>query len=74
MQPSFACGVLYLISQLLTKKSSLQAIKLDQVDNESLAKFEDNEEEKYVDVVDSEVFVIEDDNETDNVSFSVYNS
>lgn len=74
MQPSFACGVLYLISQLLTKKSSLQAIKLDQVDNQSLAKFEDNEEEKYVDVVDSEVFVIEDDNETDNVSFSVYNS
>ncbi|KAI4470572.1 ccaat-binding factor-related [Holotrichia oblita] len=65
MQPSFACGVLYLISQLLTKRPSLQAIKLEQVDSQSLAKFEDNEEEKYADVVDNEVFVIEDDNEND---------
>lgn len=57
MQPPFACGVLYLISQLMSNKPGLQAIKLEEIDNIELSKFEVNEDEKYNDIIDSNITI-----------------
>lgn len=57
MQPPFACSILYLVSQLFSKKSNIQANEIHQV--QKLEKFDDDdEEERYVDVIDSNTAII----------------
>lgn len=68
MQPPFACGVLYLISQVMVNKPNLYAINLEESDMVPLVKFEDNEEEKYVDVIDIDAAIkVEDEADDDEV-------
>ncbi|KRT79752.1 hypothetical protein AMK59_8108 [Oryctes borbonicus] len=58
----------------MSKKSDIQAIKLEEVDKLSLAKFDGNEEEKYNDIVDNETVIkIEDDNENNKDECTVQN-
>ncbi|GJQ67721.1 hypothetical protein Trydic_g16541 [Trypoxylus dichotomus] len=73
VQPAFACGILYLISQIMSKKSNIQAITLEEIDKLSLAKFDGNEEEKYDDIVDSEVVIKVDDDDDNEGRHTVQN-
>ncbi|KAG5887431.1 hypothetical protein JTB14_024630 [Gonioctena quinquepunctata] len=52
-QPCFACGILYLISQLMSKKENIQALTLKQSMIDGLD--EEEFEEKYKDVADDTV-------------------
>lgn len=51
VQPSFSCGILYLITQLFSKKTNLQALTLKELDLPDLDRFGDDEE-KYYDIKD----------------------
>ncbi|CAG9770496.1 unnamed protein product [Ceutorhynchus assimilis] len=52
VQPNFSCGLLYLVSQLISKKPGLQALTLKELNATNLDQFEDEEEEKYYDIKD----------------------
>ncbi|KAJ3662377.1 hypothetical protein Zmor_006730 [Zophobas morio] len=62
MQPSFACGVLYLVSQLMGKKTGIQSLILKQTTVNGL---EEDDEEKYHDVKTDEEIEIKHENEID---------
>ncbi|XP_050301138.1 CCAAT/enhancer-binding protein zeta [Anthonomus grandis grandis] len=51
VQPSFSCGILYLVSKLITKKPDCQALTLKELNLPELDKFDDGEE-KYFDIKD----------------------
>jgi ribosome biogenesis protein MAK21 len=53
MQPSFACGVLYLISQLIGKRTNIQSLVLKQSVLKDLDD-DNDEEERYYDVQNDE--------------------
>lgn len=48
-QPCFSCGILYLVSQIITKKKSIQALILKSTTIDSL---EEDDDERYSDVKD----------------------
>lgn len=55
-EPSFSCGILYLVSSLIRKNPAIQALVLKQCNLNIEAAEEDDEEEKYVDAkIDDEV-------------------
>ncbi|RZC38241.1 CCAAT/enhancer-binding protein zeta, partial [Asbolus verrucosus] len=56
-QPSFSCGILYLISQLMGKKTNIQSLVLKQSTLNGID--EDDDEERYHDVKNDEVNVDE---------------
>ncbi|XP_019763522.2 CCAAT/enhancer-binding protein zeta [Dendroctonus ponderosae] len=51
VQPSFSCGILYLITQLFSKRTNLQALTLKELELPDLDRFGDDEE-KYYDIKD----------------------
>lgn len=61
VQPSFACGILYLVSQLVAKKPALQALTIKELTSCDLDRFGEDDEE-YHDIKDEK-----DDTEVDNV-------
>ncbi|XP_076272674.1 nucleolar complex protein 1 [Rhynchophorus ferrugineus] len=59
VQPSFASGIFYLVSRLISKNTNLQAFVLKQTTSSKLNEFEDDEE-KYYDIKDEkEEFEVE---------------
>lgn len=50
-EPSFSCGILYLVSQLITKNPTVQALLLKPPTVPVLNELEDDDEEKYTDAV-----------------------
>lgn len=56
MQPAFACGVLYLVSQLMGKRENIQSLVLKQTTINGLDDDSDDEE-KYHDVKNDETEV-----------------
>lgn len=51
VQPSFSCGILYLVSRLIVKKPEVQALILKESMLPDMTKFDD-EDEKYYDIKD----------------------
>ncbi|XP_064211688.1 CCAAT/enhancer-binding protein zeta [Tribolium castaneum] len=62
MQPAFACGVLYLISQLMGKKQNIQSLVLKQTVLKNDGS-DDEDEERYHDVKDDEIEIKQEDEE-----------
>jgi ribosome biogenesis protein MAK21 len=65
MQPSFACGVLYLISQLIGKRTNIQSLVLKQSVLKDLDD-DNDEEERYYDVQNDETDTKQDDDNDEN--------
>ncbi|XP_066138108.1 CCAAT/enhancer-binding protein zeta-like [Euwallacea fornicatus] len=70
VQPSFSCGVLYLVSQLLSKKPELRSLALDQLKSSDLDRFEEGED-KYYDIKEEEDNVVIDDEEDEKPDLEV---
>ncbi|XP_065161125.1 CCAAT/enhancer-binding protein zeta-like [Atheta coriaria] len=58
VQPNFACGIIFLISQMLSKKTGLNLLQIKSVEGNVKVKEEneddDDEEERYTDVKDND--------------------
>ncbi|XP_022915981.2 CCAAT/enhancer-binding protein zeta [Onthophagus taurus] len=62
LEPSFACGMLYLISQLCKDNPNLLHLTLKESESKELSQFDDDGDEKYEDVGETVIKIEDDDN------------